>query len=83
MYDRAVVEQAFGVGDPPPARQLACPHFLALPALIEESNLAAIVPRPLAKAVDQSFEIAIHELPYTTKSLQVHLLWHERLDEDS
>jgi DNA-binding transcriptional LysR family regulator len=82
MYDRAALERAFGDGDPPPRVAISLPHFLALPALIEGSDLAAIVPRPLAKVVEQSYAIAIHELPYTTNSLEVHLLWHERLDED-
>ena len=81
MYDRTALERAFGDGDLP-RTAISLPHFLALPALIKESKLAAIVPRPLAKVVEQSYEIAIHELPYTTNSLQVHLLWHERLDED-
>lgn len=82
MYDRAALEKAFDRSDPPPRMAISLPHFLALPALIEESGLAAIVPRPLAAAFEHTYAIAIHELPYKTKSLEVRLLWHERLDED-
>jgi len=82
MYDRAALERAFEDSDRPPRMAISLPHFLALPALIAGSELAAIVPRPLAKAFERTYAIAIHELPYTTNSLEVRLLWHERLDED-
>ncbi|WP_407179853.1 LysR family transcriptional regulator [Bradyrhizobium sp. STM 3562] len=82
MYDRAALEKAFGDSDLPPRMAISLPHFLALPALIEGSELAAIVPRPLAKAFERTHSIAIHELPYTTNPLEVRLLWHERVDED-
>jgi DNA-binding transcriptional LysR family regulator len=56
------------------------PHFLALPALLQDSELAAIVPRPLAKALAQNHSIATYELPYTTTPVEVRLLWHERVE---
>jgi DNA-binding transcriptional LysR family regulator len=82
MYDRAALEKMFGESDPLPRVAITLPHFLALPALIENSNLAAIVPRPLANVFERTYAIAIHELPYKTTSLEVRLLWHKRLDED-
>ncbi|WP_407158305.1 LysR family transcriptional regulator [Bradyrhizobium sp. STM 3557] len=82
MYDRAALERAFGNSDMLPRMAICLPHFLALPALIEGSELAAIIPRPLAKAFAGTYAIAIHELPYSTNPLEVRLLWHERVDED-
>jgi DNA-binding transcriptional LysR family regulator len=82
MYDRAALEKTFDKSDLLPRVAITLPHFLALPALVEGSNLAAIVPRPLAKDFERTYAIAIHELPYATNSLEVRLLWHERLDED-
>lgn len=82
MYDRAALEKALGDSDHPPRMAVSLPHFLALPALIESSDFAAIVPRPLAKAFQRSHAIATHELPYTTSPLEVRLLWHERVADD-
>jgi DNA-binding transcriptional LysR family regulator len=82
MYDRAALEKMFGGSDQLPRMAITLPHFLALPALIEGSDLAAIVPRPLANAFERTYAVAIHELPYATNSLEVRLLWHERLEDD-
>jgi DNA-binding transcriptional LysR family regulator len=82
MYDSAALEKAFSDSDHPPRMAISLPHFLALPALIESGEFAAIVPRPLAKAFERTHSIAIHELPYTTSPLEVRLLWHERVAED-
>ncbi len=78
MYDRAAFEAAFATADRVPRIAVSLPHFLALPALLEDSALAAIAPRPLAQAFARSHPIAIHELPYATTRLEVRALWHER-----
>jgi DNA-binding transcriptional LysR family regulator len=82
MYDRAALERALCESDRPPRIAVSLPHFLALPALLEDSELAAIVPRPLAKALERTHAIATYELPYATTPLEVRLLWHERLEGD-
>ncbi|OAF10231.1 LysR family transcriptional regulator [Bradyrhizobium centrolobii] len=82
MYDRAALEKALAESDRPPRMAVSLPHFLALPALIEDSGLAAIVPRPLAKAFERTYAIATHELPYATTPVEVRLLWHERLEDE-
>lgn len=56
--------------------------FLALPALLQDSELAAIVPRPLARALAQHHAIATYEMPYTTTAVEVGLLWHERVEDE-
>src|SRR6266702_1128539 len=80
MYDRAALERALSDSERPPRIAVSLPHFLALPALLVDSELAAIVPRPLARALEQTHAIASHELPYTTTPVEVRLLWHERLE---
>jgi DNA-binding transcriptional LysR family regulator len=82
MYDRAALEQALSESDRPLRIAVSLPHFLALPALLEDSGLAAIVPRPLAKALERTHAIATYELPYATTALEVRLLWHERVEDD-
>ncbi len=44
--------------------------------------MAAIVPRPLAKALEETYAIASYELPYTTMPVEVRLLWHESVEEE-
>jgi len=82
MYDRAALERALSGSDRPPRIAVSLPHFLALPALLVDAELAAIVPRPLARALEQSYPITTYELPYATTAVEVRLLWHERVDEE-
>jgi DNA-binding transcriptional LysR family regulator len=78
MFDRAALERALAESDSPPRIVFSVPYFLALPALLEDTELAAIVPRPLAHYFARTHSIAIYELPYPTTPLEVRMLWHER-----
>ena len=80
MYDRTALERALSDSDRPARIAVTLPHFLAVPALLADSELAAIVPRPLAHALGQTQAITTHELPYTTTPVEVRLLWHERVE---
>jgi DNA-binding transcriptional LysR family regulator len=83
MYDRTAFERAFATLEHPPRLAVSLPHFLALPALLEGSGLAAIVPRPLADAFARTHSISICELPYPTTRFEVRSLWHERHEGDA
>ena len=83
MYDRRALERALGESERPPRIAVSLPHFLALPALLEETELAAIVPRPLGMIFADKHAISMHELPYATTPLEVRLLWHERVEDDA
>ncbi|MGX9430102.1 MULTISPECIES: LysR family transcriptional regulator [Bradyrhizobium] len=82
MYDRAALERALAESDRPPRIAVSLPHFLALPALLADSELAAIVPRPLARVLEQNYAIKTCELPYTTTPVEVRMLWHERVEAE-
>jgi len=84
MYDRIALERALSESDQPPRIAVSLPHFLALPALLAESELAAIVPRPLARAFEhaQAHAITTYELPYSTTPVEVRMLWHERIEDE-
>lgn len=82
MYDREGLERAYAELGPGPRIGLALPHFLALPSLLNAEKLAAIVPRPLGKALQHSNQAKVYELPYSTAVLDVCLLWHERQHRD-
>jgi DNA-binding transcriptional LysR family regulator len=78
MFDRAALERALAESDSPPRIAVSVPHFLAVPALLEDTELAAIVPRALAHSFARTHSVAIYELPYPTTPLEVRVLWHER-----
>ena len=83
MYDRTAFERALSGLEQVPRIAASLPHFLALPALLRKSDMAAIVPRPLAQAFLDSGSVSLHELPYPTARLEVRLLWHERYESDA
>jgi DNA-binding transcriptional LysR family regulator len=78
LFDRSALEQAFSGSKRIPRIAVSLPHFLALPRLLGENHLAAIVPRPLGKCLARMHPLSIHELPYKTALLDVGMLWHER-----
>jgi DNA-binding transcriptional LysR family regulator len=82
MYDRSALERAFS-GSRRPRLAVLLPHFLAVPALLEDVELAAIVPRPLARSLARMYPLSIHELPYKTSLVDVSILWHERNVSDA
>jgi DNA-binding transcriptional LysR family regulator len=82
MYDRIALEQAFSGCERSPRLAVSLPHFLALPSLLDSGDLAAIVPRPLAKLLVRTSSLSSHELPYKSSSVNVSMLWHERNSSD-
>ena len=82
MFDRAALERAMDEKKLTPRLLLMLPHFLALPMLLADSDLLAIVPRPLAHVFTASGAIAMRELPYPTTPVVVQAVWHTRNDDD-
>ncbi len=78
MYDRSALERAFSGRERSPRIAVSLPHFLALPALLEDTQLTAIVPRPLARSLTRIHPLSMHELPYAVAPVDVSVLWHER-----
>jgi DNA-binding transcriptional LysR family regulator len=82
LFDRAALESAISASKRSSPIALLVPHFLALPSLLAHTEFAAIVPRPLAHSLVRTHPLSIHELPYKTTPVAVHLLWHERSERD-
>lgn len=78
MFDRAAFEQIFTTSNRTPRVAVSLPHFLALPTLLEDTDLTAIVPRPLAKLLVRRHPLSMYELPYQTALQEVSVLWPER-----
>lgn len=82
MFDRAAMERAFRDHETIPRIAISLPHFLAVPALLTGTDVAAIVPRPLGELFARQHAVSVHELPYPTSPVEVRTLWHERSDGD-
>ncbi|MBR0816619.1 LysR family transcriptional regulator [Bradyrhizobium liaoningense] len=78
MFDRLALERAFRGSKRKPRLTLSLAHFLAVPSLLEDGQLAAIVPRPLAAVLARVHPLSMHELPYGTAVTDVVVLWSER-----
>jgi DNA-binding transcriptional LysR family regulator len=83
MYDRAALVQALSACTNSPRIVISIPHFLALPALLEHTDLTAIVPRPLAPSLAGTRKLSIYELPYKPPTVDVSVLWHERTAKEA
>ncbi|MFJ3525340.1 LysR substrate-binding domain-containing protein [Pseudomonas sp. NPDC090203] len=82
MYDRHALEHALAEAGLSMRRQIVLPHFLALPMLLEGSELLAIVPRPLARTFARTLGFMIKQLPYTAPRQQLDMIWHSDNDND-
>src|SRR5262249_34240435 len=59
VYDRISLEKALSSSGRSPRLAVSLPHFLALPSLLDSGNLAAIVPRPLAKLLARANSLSL------------------------
>jgi DNA-binding transcriptional LysR family regulator len=82
MYDRAALERALSESDRPARIGGLVAPFSRIAALLQDTDLAAIVPRPLAKSLAEKHLIATYELPYSSSRLEVRQLWRQRTADD-
>lgn len=82
MYDRPALEHAFQKAPAQPRRHITIPHFMAIPALLEDGDLMAIVPRPLAALFAKAHGLLVKELPYKILPKRLDLVWHSHNDLD-
>lgn len=83
MYDREALEHALAGAGLSVRRQIVLPHFLALPMLLEDSELLAIIPQPLAKTFARSLGFKIKSLPYPVTRQRLDMIWHMNNDNDA
>lgn len=60
--------------------QLVTEHFLALPSIVRETDLAAIVPRNIARGFGEGFAIVEPEFPLRDFTVSLH--WSRRFEAD-
>lgn len=56
---------------------------MSLPAVIAGSDLLAVVPEQTARAARETLPIQILTLPFRVPSVDVSMLWHDRMQHDS
>lgn len=62
--------------------RLSIPHYSALPQILGQSDLAAIVPLRIAKLFNVDQRFAIYQLPIPVPDVEVTLHWHENYEKD-
>lgn len=61
---------------------LRADDITALPAILEATDLRALLPRRVAKAFAKRYHLSVAELPYRAPEFEIALTWHERRDHD-
>ncbi|HEY1582235.1 MAG TPA: LysR family transcriptional regulator [Chthoniobacterales bacterium] len=66
------------------ARRIAVtvPHYLAIPAIVAESDLLGVVPEKLARRVAPRLRLKIFDPPVALPDISIVMAWHERLQFD-
>lgn len=67
-------------------RQVAMhlPNFVPAARVVMDSDLLLTVPRLFAEDMTETVaNIALHELPFTTRSFDYSMMWHERFQQDA
>lgn len=62
---------------------LTVPHWLAVPAIVEATDLIAIMPRSIASTFEHDCEIALAEVPVPDVSFDWSVYWHRRHARDA
>jgi DNA-binding transcriptional LysR family regulator len=60
--------------------QLYVSHYLAIPAIVAQSDLLGTVPRQLAEHFARQYALQIFPLPLQMPAVQVSLIWHQQQD---
>jgi DNA-binding transcriptional LysR family regulator len=80
MFDRLSLQQALAPA--PPRLRMLVAHALAVPSLLQTSDMLAILPSPLTRVFARDHGLRPARLPYAARPVQVQLIWHERSDQD-
>lgn len=82
MFDRQALEQACAGGSRSPRLRVCVAHSLAIPALLRNSEMLALMPSPLASEFEKLGEFRAFRTPYPTRGASVVAVWHSRNEHD-
>ena len=80
MFDRQALCAALAP-ELPRLRMLVA-HALAVPSLLADSDMLAVLPSPLARFFAREHGLVAVSLPYPSRPVDVHAIWHERSEAD-
>lgn len=69
-------------GLPTPVR-LRLPHFVAVPYVIQDSELVVTVPEKLAQSTEAPFKLTYKPHPFNLPAVQINQFWHRRFHQDA
>jgi DNA-binding transcriptional LysR family regulator len=81
MFDRQALHAALAP-ETPRLRALVA-HTLSVPSLLEGSDMVALLPSPMARVFAREHGLHTADLPYPSRPVAVHAVWHERSDGDA
>jgi DNA-binding transcriptional LysR family regulator len=82
MFARHALEEALAEAGQVPRMRVTVPHSLAIPAMLQDSNMLSIVPASLAKALVRGEELLIRQPPYRAGTSVTRAVWHQRNEHD-
>jgi DNA-binding transcriptional LysR family regulator len=83
MFDRHALEDALQVAQEKPRLRVTVPHSLAIPALLQETDMLSIVPASLALALSRSSDLVRRQPPYAAGTSTLRAVWHRRHEHDA
>jgi DNA-binding transcriptional LysR family regulator len=82
MFDRQALEDSFAGTATLPRLRVSVAHSLAIPALLEHSEMLALVPSPLAREFGRNGKFRVRPTPYPAPTSSVSAVWHSRNEHD-
>jgi DNA-binding transcriptional LysR family regulator len=80
LFDRDALDRAFSDAAELPRLRMSVAHSLAIPALLRNSVMLALVPSSLGRELERYGEVKMRATPYECPNTTVHAVWHERSD---
>jgi DNA-binding transcriptional LysR family regulator len=82
MFNRHALEDALAAIGAKARLRVTVPHSLAVPGLLQGTDMLSILPLPLAQELARTGDVVHGALPYHPPDDTVRLLWHNRYAED-
>nr|WP_297381318.1 LysR substrate-binding domain-containing protein [uncultured Roseateles sp.] len=83
MLNRHALEGALAGAGLRPRQRVTVPHSLAIPELLQGTDMLAIVPQTLAKALARGGQLRTRPLPYEGGTSSTSAVWHRRNDHEA
>ena len=63
--------------------RLRLPHFVAVPYVIQDSEMVVTVPEKLAQSTEKPFGLTYRHHPFNLPPVQINQFWHRRFHQDA